>query len=251
MKNLAFAATIAAVLSAGTVQAQNAPAVTFDVGGKFDRSFNQAAYDGAERFKKETGVQYAEFEVRNAAEREQSIRNLARRGGFGRRRGRLQQPLGGRDRRQGVPERQVHADRQRRRPAQRAVDRLPRARGLVPRRHGGSPRLEDRQGRLRRRHGHPADPQVLQGLRGRCEVRQGIDRSVHEHDRHDAGRVQRPDARRRTRARPVRPRRRRRLCGGGCHGPWRLPGRQGRAPPCRRRGQATRTTCIRARCSPR
>lgn len=60
--------------------AQNAPAVTFDVGGKFDRSFNQAAYDGAEKFKKETGVQYAEFEVRNAAEREQSIRNLARRG---------------------------------------------------------------------------------------------------------------------------------------------------------------------------
>lgn len=80
MKNLAFAATIAAVLSAGTALAQNAPAVTFDVGGKFDRSFNQAAYDGAERFKKETGVQYAEFEVRNAAEREQSIRNLARRG---------------------------------------------------------------------------------------------------------------------------------------------------------------------------
>jgi basic membrane protein A len=80
MKNLAFAATIAAALSAGTAQAQNAPAVTFDVGGKFDRSFNQAAYDGAERFKKETGVQYAEFEVRNAAEREQSIRNLARRG---------------------------------------------------------------------------------------------------------------------------------------------------------------------------
>ena len=80
MKNLAFAATIAAVLSAGTAMAQNAPAVTFDVGGKFDRSFNQAAYDGAERFKKETGVQYAEFEVRNAAEREQSIRNLARRG---------------------------------------------------------------------------------------------------------------------------------------------------------------------------
>ncbi len=80
MKTLAFAATIAAALVAGPALAQNAPAVTFDVGGKFDRSFNQAAYDGAERFKKETGVQYAEFEVRNAAEREQSIRNLARRG---------------------------------------------------------------------------------------------------------------------------------------------------------------------------
>ncbi|MBL8832097.1 MAG: BMP family ABC transporter substrate-binding protein [Rhodospirillales bacterium] len=80
MKTLAFAATLAAALAAGPALAQNPPAVTFDVGGKFDRSFNQAAYDGAEKFKKETGVQYAEFEVRNAAEREQSIRNLARRG---------------------------------------------------------------------------------------------------------------------------------------------------------------------------
>ncbi|MBI1243894.1 MAG: BMP family ABC transporter substrate-binding protein [Alphaproteobacteria bacterium] len=79
MKNVALAALFAACL-AGPAMAQNAPAVTFDVGGKFDRSFNQAAYDGAEKFKKETGVQYAEFEVRNAAEREQSIRNLARRG---------------------------------------------------------------------------------------------------------------------------------------------------------------------------
>ncbi len=79
MKNAVLAALLSAGLAAPAL-AQNAPAVTFDVGGKFDRSFNQAAYDGAERFKKETGVQYAEFEVRNAAEREQSIRNLARRG---------------------------------------------------------------------------------------------------------------------------------------------------------------------------
>jgi basic membrane protein A len=79
MKNAALAALLAVGFAAPAL-AQNAPAVTFDVGGKFDRSFNQAAYDGAERFKKETGVQYAEFEVRNAAEREQSIRNLARRG---------------------------------------------------------------------------------------------------------------------------------------------------------------------------
>ena len=31
------------------------PAVVYDMGGKFDRSFNQSAYDGAERFKKEIG----------------------------------------------------------------------------------------------------------------------------------------------------------------------------------------------------
>ncbi len=80
MKNLALAATIATALASAPALAQNAPAVLFDVGGKFDRSFNQAAYDGAERYKKETGQTYSEFEVRNTAEREQAIRNLARRG---------------------------------------------------------------------------------------------------------------------------------------------------------------------------
>ncbi len=56
------------------------PAVVFDMGGKFDKSFNEAAYRGAERFKGETGVAYREFEVTNEAQREQALRNLARRG---------------------------------------------------------------------------------------------------------------------------------------------------------------------------
>ncbi len=56
------------------------PAVVYDMGGKFDRSFNQSAYDGAERFKKETGLAYREFEITNAAQREQAIAQLARRG---------------------------------------------------------------------------------------------------------------------------------------------------------------------------
>jgi basic membrane protein A and related proteins len=57
-----------------------APAVVFDMGGKFDKSFNEAAYAGAERFKKETGIAYREFEVTNEAQREQALRNMARRG---------------------------------------------------------------------------------------------------------------------------------------------------------------------------
>ncbi len=56
------------------------PAVVYDMGGKFDRSFNQSAYEGAERFKQETGVAYREFENTNAAQREQAIAQLARRG---------------------------------------------------------------------------------------------------------------------------------------------------------------------------
>lgn len=56
------------------------PAIIFDMGGKFDKSFNQSAYEGAEQFKKETGIAYGEFEITNAAQREQALRNLARRG---------------------------------------------------------------------------------------------------------------------------------------------------------------------------
>ena len=32
------------------------PSVIYDMGGKFDKSFNQSAYNGAEQFKKETGI---------------------------------------------------------------------------------------------------------------------------------------------------------------------------------------------------
>ncbi len=56
------------------------PAVVFDLGGKFDKSFNEAAFNGAERFKAETGTDYREFEVQNASQREQALRNFARRG---------------------------------------------------------------------------------------------------------------------------------------------------------------------------
>jgi basic membrane protein A len=66
---------------AGRAAAQElAPAIVFDMGGKFDKSFNEGAYNGAERFKKETGIAYREFEVTAEAQREQALRNMARRG---------------------------------------------------------------------------------------------------------------------------------------------------------------------------
>jgi basic membrane protein A len=62
-------------------QAQNtaSPAIQFDMGGRFDRSFNQSANDGAERFKRETSTNYLDFEVTNPTQREQGLRNLSRR----------------------------------------------------------------------------------------------------------------------------------------------------------------------------
>jgi basic membrane protein A len=67
----------ALALLAGTAFAQAQPAVIYDMGGKFDKSFNQAAFDGAERWKKETGKTYREFEVTNAGQREQAKRRMA------------------------------------------------------------------------------------------------------------------------------------------------------------------------------
>jgi basic membrane protein A len=56
------------------------PAIVFDFGGKFDRSFNQSASEGAEKFKRDTGIAYREFEITNAAQREQAMVQFARRG---------------------------------------------------------------------------------------------------------------------------------------------------------------------------
>ena len=77
-KSVAMAA-IMAVSVAGAVDFK--PAVVFDMGGRFDKSFNQGVYNGLETFKKETGIDYKYFEVTNATQREQAIRKMAQRGG--------------------------------------------------------------------------------------------------------------------------------------------------------------------------
>jgi basic membrane protein A len=71
---------VAIALAGGAVAQEFIPAVVFDMGGKFDKSFNEAAYAGAERFKKESGIAYREFEVTSEAQREQALRTMARRG---------------------------------------------------------------------------------------------------------------------------------------------------------------------------
>jgi basic membrane protein A len=71
----------AALLSATLVQAADTrPAIVFDLGGKFDKSFNEGVANGAERFKTETGITYAEFEPTNETQFEQADRRFAQRG---------------------------------------------------------------------------------------------------------------------------------------------------------------------------
>src|SRR5690606_32701477 len=56
------------------------PAIIYDLGGKFDKSFNEAAFHGAEAWKAETGGNYLDTELQNDAQREQALRQFARRG---------------------------------------------------------------------------------------------------------------------------------------------------------------------------
>ena len=76
-KLAALAATFAFTAAAAK---DFSPAIVYDFGGKFDRSFNQSASEGAEKFKKDTGLAYREFEITNAAQREQAMAQLAKRG---------------------------------------------------------------------------------------------------------------------------------------------------------------------------
>ena len=69
-----------AVVASSQALAQPKPAIVYDMGGKFDKSFNEAAFNGAEQFKKQTGIEYRDFEIQNDAQREQALRRFARDG---------------------------------------------------------------------------------------------------------------------------------------------------------------------------
>ena len=73
-------AALAALLASPAIAAEIDPAIVFDMGGKFDKSFNEAVHVGAETFTKQTGITVREFEPQADAQREQGLRNFARRG---------------------------------------------------------------------------------------------------------------------------------------------------------------------------
>ncbi len=56
------------------------PALIFDLGGKFDKSFNEAAFNGAQRWVEETGGSFREIEMQSEAQREQALRRFAEAG---------------------------------------------------------------------------------------------------------------------------------------------------------------------------
>jgi basic membrane protein A and related proteins len=77
MKHI-LGATALLALTAGVAAAD--PAIIFDLGGKFDKSFNEAAFNGATRWATETGGTFKELEMQSEAQREQALRRLAESG---------------------------------------------------------------------------------------------------------------------------------------------------------------------------
>jgi len=75
-KFLGAAATLAITASAAVAD----PAIIFDLGGKFDKSFNEAAFAGATKWAEETGGSFREIELTSEAQREQALRRFAEAG---------------------------------------------------------------------------------------------------------------------------------------------------------------------------
>ncbi|MGO4351575.1 BMP family protein [Rhizobium sp. RAF36] len=80
MKKTLLSLLAVAAMSTTALAADVKPALVYGTGGKFDKSFNEAAYNGAEKFKKETGIAYRDFEPTGDTQGEQAIRNFASRG---------------------------------------------------------------------------------------------------------------------------------------------------------------------------
>jgi basic membrane protein A len=80
MTRFVFGLLAATAMSASAFAQDIKPAIIYDLGGKFDKSFNEAAYNGAEQFTAETDIAYREFEIQNDAQREQALQRFAQDG---------------------------------------------------------------------------------------------------------------------------------------------------------------------------
>ena len=77
LKTILGSVAALAVTAAGALAE---PGLIIDLGGKFDKSFNESAYNGAQRWVEETGGEYRETELQSEAQREQTMRRMAESG---------------------------------------------------------------------------------------------------------------------------------------------------------------------------
>ena len=79
-KLLAASAVMICAATAPLAAEEVTPGLLYNMGGKFDKSFNEAAFRGAEKFTADTGIAVIEFEPTTEAQREQALRKMADRG---------------------------------------------------------------------------------------------------------------------------------------------------------------------------
>jgi basic membrane protein A len=71
---------LALLASSAVLAADIKPAVVYDLGGKFDKSFNEGVFNGATKFKKDSGIDFRDLEIQSDAQREQVLRKFAKDG---------------------------------------------------------------------------------------------------------------------------------------------------------------------------
>ena len=186
IKTMIAAAAIA--VSTTAVAADMKPAVIYDMGGKFDKSFNEV-YNGVKEFTDETGIEVMEFEVTNETQREQNAPH-----------GRTWcHHCSGCGLRPADAISKVAAEFPDTKFSIIDVSWLdaPNLRQYAFKEHEGAtlsalPRksLKDRQGWFCRWHRYRSDPPVWLWLCRRCQIRQCQCRGLPEHDRHNPIRME-------------------------------------------------------------
>ncbi len=156
------ALTLSLLALSGLAAAQSGLRVgmAYDAGGKFDKSFNQSAYEGSQRAVKSGGVSVKDFEPSDPSQTVQGIRGFAQDGfdltiavGFANNSSVTQVAKENPDLAFGLVDSRVGCQECPEHDLQGAGSQLP----------GGLPcRAEflDGRGGLYRRHGHSADPQI-------------------------------------------------------------------------------------------
>jgi len=80
LRTLLVAATAATLLASTALADTIKPAIVYDKAGKHDKSFGQSVWEGAQKFEKDTGIKFADFEPQNESQFEQGLRNFAQKG---------------------------------------------------------------------------------------------------------------------------------------------------------------------------
>ena len=80
MRHLLWLALLLAFAAPAAAGDDAAPGLVYAQGAKFDKSFNEGVFNGATKFKTDTGIDFHDLEIQNEAQREQALRRFAKEG---------------------------------------------------------------------------------------------------------------------------------------------------------------------------